>query len=111
MLTFVINGIGWVVKFVPPTHPMLLTDKGTFTLGCCSNDTKTIYISRILSERKMRKVLCHEITHAAMFSYGVELTYDQEELIADIIATYGNEVIAVTNKVFRKIRNRDSYFI
>ena len=39
-----------------------------------------------------------------MFSYGVELTYDQEELIADIIATYGDEVIMVTNKVFKKIK-------
>lgn len=104
MITFIINGIAWNVEFVPPTHPMLLTKEGTYTLGCCSNDTKTIYVSAILDERKMRKVLCHEITHAAMFSYSVSLTYDQEELIADIIATYGNEIIAVTNKVFRKIK-------
>ena len=55
------------------------------------------------------KVLCHEITHAAMFSYGVKLTVDQEELIADIIATYGKEIIQVTNKVFEKIKNWDRY--
>jgi len=37
----------------------------------------------------IKKVLCHELTHAAMFSYNVELTLDQEELFADLIATYG----------------------
>lgn len=44
------------------------------------------------------------MTHAAMFSYDVRLTYDQEELLADIISTYGKEIVMVTNKVFRKIK-------
>ena len=39
-----------------------------------------------------------------MFSYKVELTYDQEELLADIISTYGKEIVMVTNKVFKKIK-------
>lgn len=39
-----------------------------------------------------------------MFSYGVNLTLEQEELVADLIATYGNEIIEVTNRIFRKIR-------
>jgi hypothetical protein len=37
----------------------------------------------------MKKVLCHELTHAAMFSYNVDLNYQQGELIADLVATYG----------------------
>ena len=106
MITFIINGIVWQVRQVPPTYPMLLTTSGNFTLGCCDNNTKVIYIAQGLGWEKFKKVLCHEITHAAMFSYGVYLTYDQEELIADIISTYGDEVITVTNKVFRKIRDR-----
>ena len=106
MITFIINGLIWHVIQVPPTHPMLLTTSGTFTLGCCNNNTGIIYIAQGLGWEKFKKVLCHEITHAAMFSYGVYLTYDQEELIADIISTYGDEVITVTNKVFRKIRDR-----
>ena len=39
-----------------------------------------------------------------MFSYGVTLTLDQEELLADLLATYGEEIIATTNKVFRKMK-------
>ena len=52
---------------------------------------------------KLRKVLCHEVTHAAMFSYNVILDINQEELVADLIATYGSEIIAVTNRIFSRI--------
>ena len=109
MFDCIINGIVWQVRIVPPTYPALLLPSGNFTLGCCDNDLLTIYIADGLDESKFRKVLCHEITHAAMFSYQVILTLDQEELLADIFATYGNEIITVTNKVFRKIKNRDRY--
>jgi len=52
----------------------------------------------------LKKVITHEIVHAAMFSYEVYLSPDQEEIIADIIATYGEEIINITNKVFKKLR-------
>lgn len=39
-----------------------------------------------------------------MFSYGVKLTHDQEELLADLLATYGEEVIKVANDLFKKIK-------
>lgn len=34
------------------------------------------------------------------------MTLDQEELIADLIATYGEEIIEVTNRIFNKIRGK-----
>lgn len=43
-------------------------------------------------------------SNAAMFSYQVLLPEDYEELLADIISTYGNEIVMVTNKVFKKIK-------
>ena len=108
MIIAVINGIAWEVQIVPPTFPALFTGTN-FTLGCCDNNTKIIYIADGLNESKFKKVLGHEVTHAAMFSYEVTLTYDQEELLADIISTYGDEIVSVTNKVFRKIKNRGQY--
>ena len=65
---------------------------------------KTIYINDTLDDDIMWKVMCHEIAHAAMFSYNVNLTVDQEELLADLLATYGSEIISITNRVFAKIR-------
>jgi hypothetical protein len=35
-----------------------------------------------------------------MFSYNVDLSIDQEELIADLISTYGDEIINTTNRIF-----------
>lgn len=51
--------------------------------------TKTIYLDSCLEGGLMRKVLAHEITHAAMFSYNIDLSHSQEELLADLVATYG----------------------
>lgn len=100
---FRINGIIWKVKFVHPNNPILF-DNGNYTIGVCLNTNKTIYLADDLKGKMLKKVLCHEIVHAAMFSYGVSLSLDQEEIIADIIATYGEEIINVTNKVFKKLR-------
>ncbi len=106
MISFIINGISWQVRIVPPTYPILLMNYDYFTLGCCDIPTKTIYIADGLNEVKFYKVLAHEIVHAAMYSYEVLLTTDQEELLADIFSTYGAEIISVTNKVFKKIKGK-----
>lgn len=100
---FEINNISWKIKLVSPNHPKLKRQDQTFALGSCDNTDNTIYISEYVPNYKLKKVLCHEITHAAMFSYGVNLNIDQEEVIADLIATYGDEIIAITNKIFSKI--------
>lgn len=101
---FNINGVDWGIKLVSPNHPKLKRTDRTYALGSCDNTTKLIYISDIVPEYKIKKVLCHEITHAAMFSYDINITIDQEELIADLIATYGEEIISITNKIFQKIK-------
>ena len=103
-MLFKVNGIIWRVEMVSPYNPNLMRTDGSYTLGCCDNATKTIYIAEGLNAAKFYKVLAHEVTHAAMHSYEVGLTVSQEELLADIIATYGGEIVKVTNKVFRKIK-------
>ena len=76
----------------------------TYAIGVCDDKAKVIYIANNLSRTLARKVLCHEVTHAAMFSYNVELTLDQEELLADLVASYGEEIIKITNQMFKKIK-------
>ena len=101
---FTINGEYWKIHLVSTNHPALYRPDGSLTIGACDDDTKTIYVNDMLNDALMRKVICHEITHAAMFSYNVKLTVDQEELLADLIATYGDEIISITNRVFSKIK-------
>ena len=99
-----INGETWYIKFVNEYHPVLYRSDGSLSIATCDDNTKTIYINNHLRGLFFKKVLCHELTHAAMFSYNVDLTLEQEELLADLIATYGEEIIQITNKVFNKLR-------
>ena len=101
---FDINGELWYVMLVEPNHPMLYRPDGSLTIGACDDSNKVIYVNKMLNEYMLRKVLCHEITHAAMFSYNILLTIDQEELLADLLATYGDEIILITNRVFAKLK-------
>ena len=74
------------------------------------DETKTIYIDKNLNNSYLQKVLCHEITHAAMFSYDINLSLEQEKLLADLLATYGQEVVQKANILFKRIKeNRGSY--
>lgn len=77
---------------------------GSYAIGACDDPLKTIYISNELSGSLTKKVVCHEITHAAMFSYDIELSFEQEELLADLMATYGSEIIEITDQLFTKIK-------
>lgn len=79
---------------------------GSFAIGACDDNYKTIYINDQLDLNQIKKVLCHELTHAAMFSYNVDLTLAQEELLADLMATHGQEIIYLTNKIFKCIKEK-----
>ena len=96
---FNINGIDWGIKLVSPNHPKIRRNNGSYAWGSCDNTTHLIYINEKAPQYKIKKILCHEITHAAMFSYNVDISADQEELLADLIATYGAEIITITNKI------------
>lgn len=97
-----INGELWRVRIVPPQHPALYRN-GNPALGCCDDIVKTIFISNILTQREMKKVLCHEMVHAAMYSYDVPITDYVEEIVADLIATYGNEIMSLTHMAYDKM--------
>ncbi len=101
-----INNETWYIKFVPPYSDFLRRSDGSHALGVTDDNTKTVYINNTLRGHYLKKVLCHEIAHTAMFAYNVELTIQQEELLADLIATYGEEIIHVTNTLFGKLRER-----
>ena len=103
---FTINHEVWIVKFIQPYDEIFRMDNGEFTIGVCDDNTKTIYISNLLRGEKLKQVLCHEIVHAAMFSYNVELDYEQEELLANLIAIYGKEIVQITDNIFKRLSRR-----
>ena len=93
---------------VSPFHPMLYRSDGSLSIGACDNVEKAIYLNEELSPQRLKKVLCHELVHSAIFSYGIDLDLYKEEFVADLIATYGQEIIDKTNEIFNRIReNRE----
>lgn len=101
---FEINGETWYVRFVDSYHSIFLMNNGEYTIGTCDDNTKTIYLANHLKGNLLKKVLSHEIVHSAMFSYNVFLSYEQEEILADIIATYGREIIQNANEMFKRLQ-------
>ena len=98
-----INGITWYMIRVRIDSPMLMRSDGSITVGMCDREAQTIYISDALHGRFLRKVLLHEICHSAMFSYGIDMSVDQEELFCDLLSTYGDEIITITDSVFKAL--------
>lgn len=74
---FLINNVYWKLAFVAPNFPLLRRLNGEYTVGACDNLTRTIYLNENLQGDFLKKVLCHEIVHAAMFSYNVDLSIEQ----------------------------------
>ena len=101
---FTINGEQWWIVLVMPYDVALLMPNGDFALGACSDATKTIYISNELHGEIFEQVLCHELVHASMFAYNIMLEHHEEELIAEIVSIFGEEIIDITDIMFEKIR-------
>ena len=89
----IINGVRWRVRLVSPAHPLLLTPWKTHALGVCDKVTQTICVDKTLSPQLLKEVLCHEIVHAFMFSYTIDVTYDEEELVAEFVSKYGKNIL------------------
>lgn len=99
---FMINNLIWKINFVKPYSPFLETQYGNFTFGVCDNTNQQIYIASNLTGATLKKVLCHEIAHAVLYSYQVYLPVKEDELFADMMATYGEEILYLTNIYYKK---------
>ena len=93
-----INGIRWRLVKVSPSNPALRMPNDSLALGCCDIDNHTIYVRKDLHDIKMKEVLVHEITHAVIYSYGIELTTKEEETIVSIISSHGTEIAKLIQK-------------
>ena len=102
----IINGVRWTVRLVSPAHPLLLTPWRTHAYGVCDKVTQTICVDKTLSPQKLKEVLCHEIVHAFMFSHSVDLSYDEEEMVAELISKHGESIIHEANAMYDGIKTK-----
>lgn len=77
----VINGVWWDVCFVSPHSKKLIRSDGSYSVGVTDSTEQTIYISDMLQGAFLRKVICHEIVHAFIFSNGIYIPLEEEDVL------------------------------
>ena len=103
-MIFHINGTMWQVQYKNSNSSELKrSDKGEEVGGSDRNREK-IYLSNDLRGVMQRKVLIHEVCHAICMSYDVYLPIEQEEILCDFVATYGDEVFDIVDMVLGAVR-------
>lgn len=73
------------------------------SIGACDDSNNTIYISKILGRSFMKQVIGHEITHAVLSSYDIELSETKEELVSELISRFGKEINYLTEMIIRGV--------
>ena len=101
---FTINGTNWRVQYENALSGELRRSDGTISLGVTDRNTHTIYLSDKLQGFMQRKVLIHEVCHAICMSYDVHLPIEQEEVLCDFVATYGDEVFGIVDMILGAVR-------
>lgn len=77
----------------------LKREDGTITFGVTDNRQMCIYVYAGLSDYMREKVLTHELVHAWIYSYGIMLSVQQEEMICCFVDTYGRSIIAQADQL------------
>lgn len=105
MQWFNMNGYDWKVVRVSPNNPLLIDRTGLLTVATTIPSLQTIYISSAINGRFEERVLAHELSHVAMFSYYLvddlysvvqsENRLEAEEMICNFIADYGWKIYQV----------------
>lgn len=100
---FTINGIDWEIIYVNPFSDDLRRSDGSLTVGVTDMPKRSVFLSNKLRGAFLRKVLAHELVHCFMFSYSIHIPIEEEEYIADWVATYGTDLIYLLDDLMRGI--------
>lgn len=103
-MIFNINDTIWQVQYENPLSGELKRSDGSISLGVTDRNTHTIYLSSALHGYMERKVLIHEVCHAICMSYDVYLPIEQEEILCDFVATYGDEIFGIVDMILTVVR-------
>ena len=98
----IVNSL-WRIVEVPPTDYNLMRNNGSFTLGCCNNYEKTIYVSNSLNYEKYKHVITHELCHAFIFELEIDIPTSEEERICNMIADYGETIFEMVDMLSDEI--------
>ena len=101
---FEIGQFTWTISLIGEESSELLVDD-EHCLGLCNFPSLNIYISNEpLCNQALKAAIIHELTHAFIFSYGIQSeTYD-EERICMFMECHAKTVLKMADKFYKKIK-------
>lgn len=105
-MEFKINGVEWNIVFVSPQSDRLKRSDGSRTVGVAFLDENTIYIAKTVRGAFLKQVLAHELVHAFCLSYSLYMDIEEEEKLADWVATYGTELVYLLDDLLEILKRR-----
>ena len=96
-----INNFRYKVKIVEEDDKNLRMEDGYYHFGVCDMKNKVIYLMKKLPEETLDYVIRHEIVHAYLDSYGFLQVAYTDEIIADFIATYIENIDTDYLKIYK----------
>lgn len=104
----IINNIFWRIESAPAFSPVLRRSNGTYTIGMTDGARHVIYIASHLRGALLDRVMAHELVHAFMFSYNINIDIEQEEFMADWVSLYGRDLIYLLDEIMLKVKDRQA---
>lgn len=95
-----INGLKWKVYFVKSGSPKLADEDGKRSiLGITYFRECEIYIDKELHKRLRKQTVIHELVHALLFSYGIDIEGATEENVCDLIGAHLDELVRLKEAI------------
>lgn len=103
------GGKRWCVRIVPPSSPLLVDRTGRRTVAVTDPSTHIISVSSAISGDFLKRVLAHELTHAAMESHGINRAIrgmvppggvvPVQEMASNVVADYGARIVGESERL------------
>ena len=104
-----INGIRWIVRGCEKNAKVLQED-GDDVLGITCFAQSEIWIRvEDVSPDMIKRTIRHELTHAWLFSVGIDTDDMDEEDICNFVESFGEQIVNTTKDVFAKLGQEDFF--
>lgn len=108
-----IGNLNWKIKLVDDYNKNLYdegakakeTSRQDGAFGITYAQDQTIYISKDMPTGNLKRTIRHELTHAAIYTYGYMVTkrkMDEEE-ICNFMEIQAEEICRLTNKIYKTL--------
>ena len=87
-MKFALGSYEWEIIEQDDSEEVYINKGEDMRIGLCDYVNQKIYIHSGLTKPLKVKTLAHELTHAYLFSHGLEGFFDNEELLCNFVAIY-----------------------